>query len=271
MNRLNSISKTVLPIFLLLMTAGLIFRFPTIGTGQSNPEILAYAPMTHLDLTPTPTATTTPTITPTPTVGMVCTPPPVLDPINPDIEDAILEAIQEARDENGRSRLTRVESLVLAARKHSRDMAANDFLDHRGSDGEWGPDRIREQCYFLEKDQEIIWRGTFEEGDDLVEQWLEDPAWERAMLDRDVTDFGAGHAVGDVAGDGGNRPETEQLDYLTISFALLEADPTPTPAPGRQIISHCVLSLTNDLGSGTLRLHNATICTDKYYEPMSDE
>lgn len=267
MNRLNSIAKGALPILLLLMAAGLLFRFPSAGKGQTNPEILVYAPLTHFDLTPTPTATMTPTTTPTtlPTVGISCTPPPVLDPINPDIEDEILEGIQNARDENGRSRLTRVESLVLAARKHSRDMAANNFLDHRGSDGNWGPDRIREQCYFLEEDQEIIWRGTFEDGDDLVALWLTDPAWERAMFDRDVTDFGAGHAVGEVEGEGGNRPETEQLDYLTISFALLESDPTPTPAPGQRIITHCVLSLTNDLGSGTLRLHNASICTDVYY------
>ncbi|MEM7801973.1 MAG: CAP domain-containing protein [Chloroflexota bacterium] len=219
--------------------------------------------------TPTPTLTPTATFTPTPTAAIDCSPPNTLDSSDVGKEEELIIAVNNARDDDNKSQLNRAEELVQAARIHSTDMRNNAFVDNRGSDGEYGPDRIEDQCYFLAEDQEIVWSGTFDTADDLVESWLENTFWRRAMLDGDMEDIGVGYILSEAGSSDGE--ELSNLAYITVSFArrLVAATQTPTPSPtpptsedlSQFTASACLLHLSNEMGSGSILLRNTELCT----------
>lgn len=164
------------------------------------------------------------------------------------VEDAIMAAIQKARNAEKESELKELDEIIHAARLHSEDMALNNYVDHKDSNQKYGPDRLKKVCYLIEEDQEIVWGGTFENAETLVASWLENKFWRRAILDADMVDFGVGYIRG-VAG-------SDHLDYLTVSFGRRQT--------GRQAATSgeisCTVPLENKLGSGTLMLTDATLC-----------
>lgn len=128
-------------------------------------------------------ADTGPVVTPTPT------------PVNPEsrldtaaIEWAIHRRVNEIRASRGLGQLRMSASIRAAARNHSRDMAANGFLAHEGSDGSSFHDRFEAAGVTCRVDTETPrWVATGAEnvafrrsaetnetaiGRAIVEQWM---------------------------------------------------------------------------------------------------
>ncbi len=158
--------------------------------------------------TPTPTSTLTPEPTPTPTPRS-------------DVEQALIDAINRLRVANGLHPLQRDERLMVAARRHSQDMAANDFCSHYGSDGSNPFDRMREAGYPLETGSEVIACG-FRDADDVVSGWDNSPNHRAIILSAELYDIGCGYAEGDTAA----------RYYWTCNLARA-TDRTPVPTPSR--------------------------------------
>ncbi len=85
--------------------------------------------------------------------------------------------------------------LEVAAQRHSRDMAATDRFDHRGSDGLGTGDRVRRAGYDWRVVGENIarYQQTVAE---VVEDWVESPAHCRQLLDPRFLEIGAAEAEG---------------------------------------------------------------------------
>lgn len=257
---------------LFLFFISLLFMETLPSAGQTSLDEFRYLPYIKNDptATPTPTLTPLPTQTAAPTSSIDCSPPNTVDSSDVGKEEELILAINELREEDNKDELDRAEELVQAARGHSIDMRDNGFVDNRGSDGDYGPDRIEEQCYFLAEDQEIVWSGTFDTAADLVASWSENTFWSRAMLDQDMEDIGIGYilAAGESSEDG--EEQTGQA-YITVSFArrLVAATATPTPSPTTPSnedppqfsASACSLHVSNEMGSGTLFVRDAEFCT----------
>ena len=155
---------------------------PVYGHGRLN----AYRALSSSP--PSPTATPGPTATPT----HVPTPTPQAD-----VEQALIDAINQFRVANGLSPLQRDERLMAAARRHTNDMATNNFCSHYGSDGSNPFDRMRDAGYPLEVGSEVIACGYRGVGDVLA-AWQESPNHRTILLDANLTDIGCGYAEADT-------------------------------------------------------------------------
>jgi len=156
---------------------------PVYGYGRLNAyQALSSAP-------PSPTATPGPTDTPT----AVPTPTP-----RADVEQALIDAINQFRATNGLPPLHRDERLMTAARRHSNDMATNNFCSHYGSDGSNPFDRMREAGYPLGMGTEVIACG-YRDPEDVVTAWANSPNHRAILLNPDLYDIGCGYAEGDTA------------------------------------------------------------------------
>jgi uncharacterized protein YkwD len=149
--------------------------------------------------TPTPTRTATPTLTPTTihtptgTSTPTVTPPPTstLTPL-PDFERQVIDLINQERAAQGLAPLHVDDRLMRAARHHSQDMAANNFVSHTGSDGSSPWDRIEREGYLLATGGETIAAG-FPDPTSVVAGWRGSPGhW--SILMGDYEDIGVGYA-----------------------------------------------------------------------------
>jgi len=79
--------------------------------------------------------------------------------------------------------------LTIAAKKHSKDQAKHNFIDHGGSDGKRSGDRIKDTGYLMRYGGENVARG---EGKPKVvhRNWMESPPHRSAILDEDFDDMG---------------------------------------------------------------------------------
>ena len=126
-------------------------------------------------------------------------------------------------------------------------MFLTNFVDHQGSDGNFAQDRMRENCYYPEADQEIVWGGNTDNAGTIVSSWLADENWRRAMLDPYMEDFGVGYRSGGESNTFSH--------YFAVNFGRPESTGravSPTPA--------CVLTLENEYGSGSWRIYDAELC-----------
>ncbi|MEM8862916.1 MAG: CAP domain-containing protein [Chloroflexota bacterium] len=242
--------KLIRPMLVIAMFASLMgVMLITMNVASTqNLDQFAYLPNVIQNPSLTPTITPTLTPTPTPTATPTCN-YTIIDSADEAMEESIENQIQNKRDEDKKSELNVLDEIEHAARKHSQDMATNNFVGHQGTDLGYGPDRLEEVCYEIEEDQEIVWGGTIENAEVLVDSWLEVSAWKRAMLDADIEDFGVGYIKG--------NEESEFEDYITVSFARRKTTRSDQPA-----YSDCVISIENDFGKGELRLTNSPLCAE---------
>jgi uncharacterized protein YkwD len=98
-------------------------------------------------------------------------------------------------------------ALSAAAQTHSLDMACNNFLDHRGSDGSWIGDRLAAAGYTTYNYTEIIAIGSPQ---DAMNQWRNSAAHWNAVLDATMRDFGVGYVYVADSSFGG---------YFTVDLA----------------------------------------------------
>lgn len=115
--------------------------------------------------------------------------------------------INSARAEAGMPALTLNAALSAAAQGHSLDMACNNFLDHRGSDGSWIGDRLAAAGYGTFHYVEIIAIGSPQ---NAMSQWRNSASHWEAVLDASMTEFGVGYIYAPGSSFGG---------YFTVDLA----------------------------------------------------
>jgi hypothetical protein len=91
---------------------------------------------------------------------------------NPEYVQTLIDLINQARAEVGRTALTVNTDLTEAARRHSLDMACNNIIKHSGSDGSWTGDRVTDAGYTEPYYLEILAIGLPQ---DAMNQWKIEP------------------------------------------------------------------------------------------------
>jgi uncharacterized protein YkwD len=119
---------------------------------------------------------------------------------NPDYVQTLIELINKARAEVGNPALTVNADLTEAARRHSLDMACNNFMKHSGSDGSWTGDRITDSGYANPYYLEILAIGLPQ---DPMNQWKIKKADWSAVLNSRVTEIGVGYVFSKFSAYGG--------------------------------------------------------------------
>jgi uncharacterized protein YkwD len=100
----------------------------------------------------------------------------------------------------GRAELTVNDQLTKAARRHSLDMACNNFMKHSGSDGSWTGDRVTDSGYTNPYYVEILAIGLPQ---DAMNQWKIEKADWSAVLNSRVTEIGVGYVFSKFSAYGG--------------------------------------------------------------------
>jgi uncharacterized protein YkwD len=119
---------------------------------------------------------------------------------NPDYVQTLIELVNKARAEVGRAALTVNDDLTNAARRHSLDMACNNFMKHSGSDGSWTGDRVTDAGYTNPYYLEILAIGLPQ---DAMNQWRIEKADWSAVLNSRVTEIGVGYVFSKFSAYGG--------------------------------------------------------------------
>ncbi|MFQ5342694.1 MAG: S8 family serine peptidase [Anaerolineae bacterium] len=160
--------------------------------------------------TPSPTG---PTPTPTATAVASATPTPAND-----WEARVVQLINSNRADQGLPPLSVDSRLVQAARRHSQDMATNNFFDHYGSDGSSPFDRIRDAGYSFRSAGETI-AGGYTSPESAVNGWM-NSSGHRAILLGNFDEVGVGYVY--------NASSTYRY-YWTADFAIPSgSNPTAT-------------------------------------------
>ena len=120
--------------------------------------------------------------------------------INEGYVQTLIELINQARRDVGRSALTVNQQLMNAAQDHSLDMACNDFLEHSGSDGTWVGDRLAEAGYPNTYYLELLAIGLPQ---DALNQWRNDRTHWEAVINSRVTEIGVGYVFSKFSSYGG--------------------------------------------------------------------
>gem|GEM_PF-2070688 len=194
--------------------------------------------------TPSPVGSWTPTATPRPSATVQPTPV--------DVEQQVLVLINQNRASAGLAALTMEGHLVVAARRQSADMAANNFCGHTGSDGSTPGSRIVDAGYPYAGLGETVACG-YPTAEAAVVAWMGSPGHKAILLDAGARDIGVGYAEGGTygylwtctTGTGGGPVPTATPTVVPTATRTPVPPPTPaatptgtpmatrTPAPGQ--------------------------------------
>ena len=111
-------------------------------------------------------------------------------------ELAVLDGLNNERASRGLPALLEQDEVTQAARRHSRDMAENDFTSHTGSDGSNAGQRLEEACYEWWTWGEIIAWG-YGSSSNVIDAWMNSDLHRDIILSEDFVHFGAGYAFDD--------------------------------------------------------------------------
>ena len=119
---------------------------------------------------------------------------------NPEYIQTLIDLINKERADVGRAELTVNADLTKAARRHSLDMACNNFMKHSGSDGSWTGDRVSDAGYTDPYYLEILAIGLPQ---DAMNQWrIEKTDWSSVLNSR-VAEIGVGYVFSKFSAYGG--------------------------------------------------------------------
>ncbi len=125
------------------------------------------------------------------------------------LEQRIGDLINAARAAHGLPPLARAGELAQAARRHSADMAGNDFCDHVGSDGSTPGGRIEAAGYVWYACGENIAAGHAT-AEDVVKAWLDSDGHRATILSSAYQDMGVGYAY---------NAASRYVRYYAVDFA----------------------------------------------------
>lgn len=153
------------------------------------------APASSRPTSPADPAATPPAPPPTSPLPAVTAEPPAAVP---EIAELVLGLVNAERSGAGCPPLALEGRLGAAAQGHSDDMAANDFMDHTGSDGSQAGDRARAASY--------DWRGIGENvaaghrtPAEVVAGWMASPGHRSIILTCAYVDAGVGYSYSPAA------------------------------------------------------------------------
>ncbi len=129
------------------------------------------------------------------------------------IESQVIALINKERAAAGLPALSPNRKLTAAAQKHSADMAANDFIDHTGSDGSRWFGRIASEGYSYSYASENIYVGNPAFGgtaEGAVTWWMNSQVHRDNILSKAVEQIGVGYVFCGSSTYGG---------YYTVVFA----------------------------------------------------
>ena len=108
-----------------------------------------------------------------------------------DLATQVAAGLNANRQSNALGRLTFNSDLSQAAMSHACDMSANNYVDHRGTDGSNSQDRARKMgyrdCLIAEN---LAW--GYPDPSTIVTGWMNSPGHRRNMLLANVREFGVG-------------------------------------------------------------------------------
>jgi len=135
-------------------------------------------------------------------------------------EQALFDAMNQARNDNGIASTSLNDALVIAARSHATDMRDNSFVSHTGSNGSTPFGRIAAAGYQAVISTELIGAG-FTTAAGVVNGWLASAPHRSILLDSQYQDSGVGYAGGGSLGH-----------YWTATLASLVSVPPPSDGGG---------------------------------------
>lgn len=142
---------------------------------------------------PTATPTPPPAATPAPTSPPAATPPPATGADLTPMEAEVVRLTNEFRAKNGcLVPLKPSAELTKAARAHSKDMAINNFFDHKGSDGSQPWDRMTAAGYKWRMAAENI-EGGASSAQEVFDAWKSSSGHRANMLNCEYKDIGIGY------------------------------------------------------------------------------
>ena len=116
-----------------------------------------------------------------------CLAPPNIN----DLATQIAAGLNANRQNNSLGQLTFNAELSQAAMSHACDMSANNYVDHRGTDGSNSQDRVRKvgyhDCLVAEN---LAW--GYPDPSQIVSGWMSSPGHRSNMLLANARDFGVG-------------------------------------------------------------------------------
>ncbi|POM60805.1 SCP-like extracellular protein, partial [Phytophthora palmivora] len=110
-----------------------------------------------------------------------------------DYYQQMLDAVNAERSKAGLSALCTNKKLAAAAKRHSDDMAANDFMAHDGSDGSTMSQRVTDAGYEWSAVAENVAAGQ-EDVASVMESWMNSEGHRANILGADYTMFGTAYA-----------------------------------------------------------------------------
>jgi len=119
------------------------------------------------------------------------TPPPATS-LSP-TEQEVVRLVNVQRASNGLPPLQVVEALVVAAHRHSNDMAQHNFMSHTGSDGSTPWDRMRDAGYRLVYGGENVAAG-YSAPASVINGWMNSSGHRANILSPNFCHVGAGYA-----------------------------------------------------------------------------
>ncbi|KAJ8508228.1 hypothetical protein ON010_g18891 [Phytophthora cinnamomi] len=130
-----------------------------------------------------------------------------------DVYSALLARVNQERAAHGLPALCASGKLQKAAQRQTKDMAANDFLHHVGSDGSTVPSRITDAGYKWKTIAENV-AGGQADADAVVDTWMNSTGHRMNILG-DYTHFGAGYTY---------NPDGMYMHYWAQEFATSEIE-----------------------------------------------
>jgi len=163
-------------------------------------------------------------------------------------EQTVADLINQHRDAHGGlAPVTLVSELTQSARRHSRDMADNNFTSHTGSDGSDAGQRMEEAGYAWIRWGEIIAWGFGGNPESAVNWWMNSPGHRAIILDGRYEDFGVGYA---------RNENSDWVHYWTVNFGTRAAYGM-SPSPELHV---CTFSIQNQVGGSSLTIYSSEPC-----------
>lgn len=167
----------------------------TTGTSPATPSLTTVAAAASASPTVTPTSPL-----PTSSVAPTTSHKAAIDttPADTSVAGQILKLVNNQRSKAGCKKVTLDSSLTAAAAWHARDMAANNFFSHTGTDGSTFAVRITAAGYSAPKSENI--GAGQSSGSAVMSAWMKSADHRANILDCSATQMGAASARGGAYG-----------------------------------------------------------------------
>jgi uncharacterized protein YkwD len=172
-------------------------------------------------------------------------------PATPDAgpEFVVLARINQTRAANNLPALRQEPQLMASASRHSRDMAANNFGSHTGSDGSTASQRIRAAGYNAVWSAEIIGWG-FTSVDQMMTWWMNSSIHRAMILSPNAADYGSGYT----------RTSTGYKHYWVVNFGRRAEAASAAGFNADTDLHTCIYTMHAEFGGSSLTINSPEPC-----------